>query len=1097
MDAGQYIRRSLLHYRFAYLGVFLGAVLGAMVLFGALFAGDSVEESLRQIGEKRTGQGTHLISAGDRFFREALAEDLVDPEQGRAAPLLFLRGTAVDPATQAVANQVQLIGVTAAFWQLAPEPGDVPLDAAASEVAVNETIARRLDLSSGDTLILRMQKPGILAGNAPVAGAEESLISIRCTVGRIVGDDSFGRFGIATTQISQPSVFLPLSLLQDSLGYGAKANLLLIEALSSEFSARDVLQEAMTLEDYGLSLAWSEEAAVFELTSDRVFIDPEVADAVMNSIPETQPVISYLVNEFRVADRSTPYSIATAAPPAAAPFLPADLGAGEIVLNQWLADDLVATVGDQVRVSYFRSGARGTIVEQDAALRVRAIVPMPGLAVDGSWMPDFPGISDVDGPSDWDPGLPLDLDLIRDQDERYWDDYRGAPKAFVSLTTGRELWSTRWGDFTALRIPWERDRQSTLENRLLTALRPELNQIAVQDFRTTAQDAATSPVDFGGLFIGMSFFLIAAALGLVAMLFQFCLLQRNREGALLGSVGVSARKLLRWRLGEGLVVLAFGCAAGLPLAVWYTQQILGFLESIWAGQGASPTFVFRADPLSIAGGTAGFLILSMLALWAAIRHQSRRTLSIRLATGTEESAPSSSYRRTSMLTALVAVVIGGVALSLSGSVLPAQGAFYLAGFALLVAGLALYRWWLGREERPETDATMDASRLGRLNVKARRSRSLTVVGLMATAVFMVLSVASFRKSVGEEWREHDSGTGGFSLWIDTTAPLNAPRDGTGDGFEIFATQAAEMGDIVPLRRGIGDNANCFNLNTTSQPQLLAVDVAILAERGAFNVDATNPATGATGWAGLQTPLSDGAIPAMVDETTLLWALKKKVGDVLVYADENGRQFPVQIVGAIKDSIFQGYLLLDEQLFLERFPSHPGYSLFLADVVNPADLENLSNALETAAVDVGGRVVSTRSILEEFHEIENTYIAIFHVLGTLGVILGSLGLALVVARNLRERRGEFAVMSAMGIPRKVLAAMVYAEFSRLVVGGLLVGVLSAALSVWPGLDSLPATPALLVVVLLLVGIVGLNLACGWCAFRWSFRTVQPQLEDAAR
>ena len=44
--------------------------------------------------------------------------------------------------------------------------------------------------------------------------------------------------------------------------------------------------------------------------------------------------------------------------------------------------------------------------------------------------------------------------------------------------------------------------------------------------------------------------LILAALGLVAMLFQLGLLQRNREDALLGAVGVAPRQLLRWRLGE-------------------------------------------------------------------------------------------------------------------------------------------------------------------------------------------------------------------------------------------------------------------------------------------------------------------------------------------------------------------------------------------------------------------------------------------------------------------------------------------------------------------------------------------------------------------
>ena len=58
-------------------------------------------------------------------------------------------------------------------------------------------------------------------------------------------------------------------------------------------------------------------------------------------------------------------------------------------------------------------------------------------------------------------------------------------------------------------------------------------------------------------------------------------------------------------------------------------------------------------------------------------------------------------------------------------------------------------------------------------------------------------------------------------------------------------------------------------------------------------------------------------------------------------------------------------------------------------------------------------------------------AIFNVLGSLGVVLGSLGLAVVLARNLRERRGEFATLGAVGIPTEVLARMVGAEYGALV------------------------------------------------------------------
>src|SRR5690606_24305908 len=102
------------------------------------------------------------------------------------------------------------------------------------------------------------------------------------------------------------------------------------------------LAGTVTLADYGLSLEWIETAGMFEVASDRVFIDPELSRAIRGALPAAQPVVSYLVNEFRAGENTTPYSIATATSHEAASFLPADLGEKEIVLNEWLADDLQA-----------------------------------------------------------------------------------------------------------------------------------------------------------------------------------------------------------------------------------------------------------------------------------------------------------------------------------------------------------------------------------------------------------------------------------------------------------------------------------------------------------------------------------------------------------------------------------------------------------------------------------------------------------------------------------------------------------------------------------------------------------------------------------
>jgi len=1086
----RFILKSVAHHRFAYLGVFAGAVLGATVLLGALAAGDSVAASLRRIGEQRIGRATHVLASGDRFFREALAADLGESAGVTAAPVLLARGTATHAATRGTVNQVQVVGVTPAFWRLAPQPVDVPLAPGQSESAINETLAARLGLAVGDTLVVRLQKPGILSGNAPIAGAESSLETLRVKIVAVVGDDSFGRFNLEATQVPPPSVFIPIDRLQAAYERPGRANLLLLDGNRPDAKLNEALSRVLRLADYGLVVKWLERASTFEVGSERIFVDPGMAEAIARAVPATQPVVSFLVNELRAGGRSTPYSIAAATTAVAAPFLPADLGVGEVVINRWLADDLQVQPGDELRATYFQVGAADALIERQTAFRIRAIVPLTGLAADRAWMPDFPGISNATHTSDWDPKLPLDLKRIRDQDEKYWDEHRGTPKAYFSLEAGQAMWATRWGSLTALRIAWAREREAELELTLLSALKPELNQLLLRNVRASATEAAKSAVDFGGLFLGLSFFLIVAALGLVALLFQLSLRQRNREDALLGAVGLSARRLLRWRMGESVVILFLAGAVGLPVAVLYTRGVLGFIETIWSGQGGAATFTFAMQARSVAIGLGAFIVFSMGAIWLAIRGLGRRSLSIRLAANAEEVAAPAAAFRSSLVIALVAVLGVAGAMAASGRVMPSQGAFYLAGFAGLVAGLALCRAWLSRAPRLDRDRALTASHLGALNLRSRRSRTLAVVGLIATAVFMVLSVASFRKHVGSDWLERGSGTGGFALWVETTVAQNPARDGTGLGFEIFGRENAELDAIVPFRTGVGDNVNCFNLNTTLQPRLLAVDAAALAARGAFRLK------GASDWNALLKTTAAGAIPAFVDETTLMWALKRKIGDVFAYADENGRSFEVQIVGALPDSLFQGHLIVDETRFLEKFPSSAGYTLFLADMRTPGPgIAAVRDRLRSAVVDAGGRVDFTRDVLAAFHQIENTYIAIFTVLGTLGVVLGSLGLAIVVARSLQDRRGEFAVLTAIGLSKAVLARMVLAEFGRLVAWGLAIGVVASSIAILPILPALPPGPTLLLVGLMLFGIVALNLTCGWLTFRWSLRDLRPGLGQA--
>src|SRR3982751_3351103 len=82
-------RNLLFHWR-GNCAVFLGVVVGTAVLTGALFVGDSLRGSLRDLTLQQLEWVDHALVAG-RFFREELAGKL---SAERVCPAILLQGSA-------------------------------------------------------------------------------------------------------------------------------------------------------------------------------------------------------------------------------------------------------------------------------------------------------------------------------------------------------------------------------------------------------------------------------------------------------------------------------------------------------------------------------------------------------------------------------------------------------------------------------------------------------------------------------------------------------------------------------------------------------------------------------------------------------------------------------------------------------------------------------------------------------------------------------------------------------------------------------------------------------------------------------------------
>lgn len=156
-----------------------------------------------------------------------------------------------------------------------------------------------------------------------------------------------------------------------------------------------------------------------------------------------------------------------------------------------------------------------------------------------------------------------------------------------------------------------------------------------------------------------------------------------------------------------------------------------------------------------------------------------------------------------------------------------------------------------------------------------------------------------------------------------------------------------------------------------------------------------------------------------------------------------------LAGGFKNSIFQGNLLIDEARFRENFPSVSGSTVMLVEG-SSNDQVILENQLSGQLADYGVDISATRERMALFNSVENTYLTVFMMLGGFGVLIGTIGLAVVLIRNMMERKKELALMSALGFQQKELVKITFLENLMLLSSGMLIGLIGAFVGILPSL-----------------------------------------------
>lgn len=1073
----------------------LGVVVSTTVLTGSLIIGDSVRYSLEQSTFSRLGETTHLVSVTERYFRQEMAAEMeVHNPQIKAAPILLLEGVAVANGGQQRVNKVQIVGIDTGFGKIAKTT--VFSELQNNEIIISQNLAEKLEIKEGDNLLVRIKKASLIPLNAPFVSDEETSVSLQATVKKVVQKEGLGRFSLKNSQTAPYNIFLPIDRLNRLMEFEGKANQILI---STELTTDEVLKSVkscLTPEDAGLQLKNIEATDEVEVSTERVFLEEKVAET-LEKLPSAQPMLTYFVNWIEASPnpskggelktgkqtsnvnnpstlnfklktlnseseaRSIPYSFVST--------VSSGFAKNEIILNQWAADDLGVTVGDSIQLKFWQIGPLRKLIEKESDFILTKIVPMVPGWVDETRMPNLPGLSDAGHCREWEAGVPINLDAIRNKDEDYWDEYKGAPKAYISLDKAVEIWSNRFGNYTAVRYSANLFNKEEYTRVFAENMTPADLGIAVEPIREMGVQAAKNGTDFSGLFIGLSFFLLIAGIVLTSLLFRLNLETRSSQVGLLDALGFQQKQVRRFYLWEGFVVALFGGILGLVVSVFYTQLVFKILNTLWYDIVRTDVLLIKIYPLTLVFGLVISMLVSLAAIFISVsRFQKQKTAELQKQVfSTKNKSKEIIWNGLMFLTLIVSIVIFVVQIFFSEQM--KTSLFFVTGGLLLVGLLLLFRRMIIRLETRKT-SSFGTGRLAQLNLSRNKSRSLTVVILFALGTFIVVSTGSNKLDLFANAQEKSSGTGGFLYFAETTMPvlfdINNPEKRAEEGiFEDFSA--------VQFRKVEGDDASCLNLNRISQPAILGVDPELLFGRFSFatklkEIGETNP------WQILNQTFDDGTIPAIADQTVIQWGLGKKVGDILEYQNEVGDTLRLKLVAGTAPSIFQGFVLVSNQNFLENYPTHSGTSVFLIDG-NPENQQQTGDKLNSVFRDYGWEMETTAKRLVEFYSVTNTYLSIFLALGTLGLILGTIGLAVILARTLLERRREIAVLQAIGFNNQPIFRIIATEYIILLLTGVIIGFITAVIATFPAFlstnsDASFSTVALVTGLILLNGMI---------------------------
>ena len=526
--------------------------------------------------------------------------------------------------------------------------------------------------------------------------------------------------------------------------------------------------------------------------------------------------------------------------------------------------------------------------------------------------------------------------------------------------------------------------------------------------------AAMNGVDFSGLFLALGIFIVISAVLLMIVPLSEMLFRRKNEITLLKAIGYPKKRIARLFWMESIPVTLVASVAGVLTGIIYTALIMWLLGNVWKGATHTDGFSVYPDSMTALAGSFVGIGLSLIILYLTIR----RYLKEESSDIKKKNISIKRKRSFAIFALMITIYLIGMNFFLFHSV----ALFVISGVALLTTATLWGDYLICRLGAAFTGVFNDKKMIWSALYANKKQAMLSFLAL-STGVFIVFSVGLNRKGF-ENSSQLRMGTGGYTLWCESSVPVYHNMT-THEGREKLSLTTLPAGtEILQCLRFGADDASCLNLNKVTTPTVLGIDMNELSkseikiQKNIYSTDSQDA------FKRLQSHLGT-VYPALVDATVLTWSLGLTLGDTLYYTGDRGQTVAIQLAGTLPNTIFQGNILIDRQLFSEIWGETTGSEVFLIKTGEP-EKEEVKTLLSQALHEYGVLVSTTNNRLKQFNSVTDTYLTIFMTLGGIGLLLGIMSFIIVVRKSLAARRKEIDLYRTLGFTNEKIEQTLYRE-----------------------------------------------------------------------